>query len=275
LNKIQVKKRTGRPSFDKADGIAAEIFMREGRRIVLSRADATPLWQQLSYQLENLIYSGKLAPKSRIPSEPALCEVFKVSRPVVRTAISALAAKGLVLKLPRKGMFVGMPPRESAFLTSNLSLFDDMMARGAHISTKTFKLEKGVPDDQEKEALQLEDGEMVTRLSRVFWIDEEPLTYTHMSFPAAKVPGFEEMEIEGRSILGMIRNLYGRGPKRAERWFTAAMPTRDVQERMGVPADQPLIWIESIAFEADGTPLEFYRAYYNSSTARIHLSVSD
>jgi GntR family transcriptional regulator len=272
---MQVKKRAGRPRFDMADGIAAELFMREGRRIVLSRTDALPLWQQLSNQLENLIYSGKLAPQSRIPSEPALCEVFKVSRPVVRSAISALAAKGLVVKMPRKGMFVGMPPRESAFLTSNLSLFDDMMARGAQISTKTFELEKGPPDDKERDALQLGDGDLVTRLARVFWIDDEPLTYTHMSFPTAKVPGFDELEIEGRSILGMIRDLYGRSAKRAERWFTAAMPTKDAQERLGVPADQPLIWIESIAFEADGTPLEFYRAYYNTSTARIHLSVSD
>lgn len=275
MNKIQVKRKTGRPSFDQADGIATEMFMREGRRVVLSRADERPLWQQLSHQLENLIYSGKLAPKSRIPSEPALCEVFKVSRPVVRSAINALAAKGLVVKLARKGMFVGMPPRESAFLTSNLSLFDDMMARGVRISTKTFKLEKGLPDDQEKDALQLEDGDLVTRLSRVFWIDDEPLTYTHMSFPAAKVPGFEDLDIEGRSILGMIRDLYGRSPKRAERWFTAAMPTKDVQERLDVAPDSPLIWIESIAFEADGTPLEFYRAYYNSSTARIHMSVTD
>lgn len=249
--------------------------MREGRRIVMSRADPLPLWEQLSNQLENLIYSGKLAPKSRIPSEPALCDLFGVSRNVVRIAISALAAKGLVIKLPRKGMFVGLPPRESAFLTSNLSLFDDMLARGAQISTKTFKLEKGQPDEQEFDALQLTEGEEVVRLSRVFWIDGEPITYTHMSFPAAKVPGFEAMEIEGRSILGMIRDLYGRRPKRAERWFTAAMPTKDAHERMGVPADQPLIWIESIAFEADGTPLEFYRAFYNSGTARIHISVTD
>lgn len=268
-------KRSGRPSFEKVDGIAAEIFTREAGRIVLSRSSDMPLWQQLANQLENLIYSGKIAQRSRIPSEPALCDLFQVSRPVVRNALGALASKGLVVKLPRKGMFVGMPPRESGFVTTNLSLFDDMMARGADIKTRTYELERVAPDEQERDALQLSEGEDVVRVNRVFWIDDQPITYTHMSFPARKVPGFENTDLEGQSILGMVRTLYGRRATRAERWFSAAMPSARAQERMGVPADQPLIWIESVAFEADGSPLEFYRAYYNSNTARIHVSVSD
>lgn len=274
-DRVLTRKRAGRPSFDKSDGYAAEIFLREGRRIVLSREADEPLWQQLSNQLENLIYSGKIAPHSRIPSEPALCEVFDVSRPVVRTALGALSDKGLVVKLPRKGMYVGDRSRDTDFVTTNLNLFEDMIARGKKVETDTFELIRTNPDEQEIAALRLSEGEEVVRVGRVFWIDGQPITCTHMSFPAAKVPGLERIDVESQSILGLVRDRYGRSPYRAERWFNAVMPSEEAVERMGVPIDRPLIWIESLALERDGTPLEFYRAYYNSDTAKIHVSVSN
>ena len=119
------------------------------------------------------------------------------------------------------------------------------------------------------------EDDRVVRIARVFWVDGGPLTYTHMSFPSRKIPGFEEFDLEGQSILGLIRDTYGRRTSRAERWFTAAMPSAEACERMGVPEDCPLIRIESIAYEKDGSPLEYYEAYYNSLAARIHISVSD
>jgi GntR family transcriptional regulator len=271
----QARRGAGRPSYEEAHGHATEAFRRECARVVLSREAASPLWLQLSDQLENLILSGKLAPESRIPPESALCEIFNVSRPVVRSAIGALASRGLVNKLPRKGMFVGNPPRESGFVTANVSLFDDMMARGARIRTRTFELSKGAADAEERAALQLGEADEVVRVSRVFWVDDRPITYTNIALPAKKVPGFERQEVEGQSILGMIRDLYKRQIVRAERWFTAVMPTVEAAERMGVPEDEPLIWIESVGFENDGSPLEYYRAYYNSQAARIHVSVSN
>ena len=269
------RKMQGRPSFERSDGLAAERFRTVASRIVLSRASSIPLWQQLQDQLENLILSGKLAKQSRIPSEPALCELFDVSRPVVRGAINGLASRGLVLKIPRKGMFVGDPPRESGFITSNVPLFEDMLARGVKVETRTFEFERLVADEHEMRALRLQEGAHVVRLRRVYWVDSVPITYTRMSFPAYKVPGFENRSIEGQPILAMIRDLYDRKVVRAERQFSATMPTPIACERMGVPADKPLIWIESTGFERDGSPLEYYRSFYNSDAATIRISVMD
>lgn len=266
--------RTGRPSFEKSSGLETSVFRTEAKRIILSRQAKLPLWQQLADQLENLIYRGKIAPGSRIPSEPALCELFDVSKSVVRAAISALAAKGLVNKLPRTGMFVGKPPQQTDILTTNLNLFDDMLARGVKIRTVTFDIQRASPDEAEANFLQLEPDQDVVRIGRIFWLDDKPFTYTHMSFPHNKVAGLEDMEIEGQSILGLVREKFGREAYRADRWLSAKMPSQAVADGMGVPIDRPLIWVESIAFEADGSPLEFYRAYYNSDTARIHISVS-
>jgi DNA-binding FadR family transcriptional regulator len=52
------------------------------------------------------IVSGKLAPGERLPTEPSLCEMYGVSRPVLREATRVLVAKGLVVSKPRVGSVV-------------------------------------------------------------------------------------------------------------------------------------------------------------------------
>ncbi|KMW58831.1 Transcriptional regulator, GntR family [Candidatus Rhodobacter oscarellae] len=276
MNRISGKRRfAGRPSFEASEGLALENFRRECSHVFLSREAPLPLWEQLYQHLENLILSGKLAVNSRIPPEPILCDLFRVSKPVVRHAISALAAKGLVLKLPRKGMFVAERPKESGFITSNISLFDDMLARGATIDTRTFDFVTCPADAQEQAGLGLLETDQVIRITRVFRIDGQAITHSVMSFPAAALPGFTRDSFRGTSIQGVIRREYGLNIVRADRWLNAEIPPGLVLDRMGIAEKRSMIFIESTGYAETGERLEYYRAYYDSSVARIRLSVSD
>ena len=276
MNEINPRRKlAGRPSFEEVEGVAYGIFRRACQHVFLSREAPLPLWEQLYQHLENLILSGKLAVNSRIPPEPLLCDIFGVSKAVVRHAISALAAKGLVVKIPRKGMFVCERPRESGFVTSNVSLFDDMIARGASIDTRTFEFVKAKADRFEQQGLLLEDGDEVIRITRVFWVDKVPITHSVMSFPSARLPRFEREDIKKSSILRAIQDRFGLKVVRADRWLDAKMPSALVCERMGLSAPRPLIHIESIGYDQKGERLEYYQAYYNTEAARIRISVSD
>lgn len=265
----------GRPTFDQADKPAADRFQRACGHISVSKSLSLPLWRQLAEQFEVVIRNGALEPHSRIPSEEALAEMFGISRPVVRNAMQTLASRGLIVKVHRKGLFVGSPPLETDFLTANLSVYDDMVARGHKVTTETFEFKRAVPDEDEREALQLSGDDQVVRIRRVFRMEEEPITYTEISLHGGKLPGFEALDIEDRSILGLIRERYGLRLRRAERWFKAVAAPRNISEVMDVPVGTPMIWIESIAYDAKNSPLEFYRAYYNSDIARMHLSIVD
>jgi len=106
------------------------------------------------------------------------------------------------------------------------------------------------------------------RVGRVYLSDGVPITMTHISLPGHKVPGLELLDIENRSVFHTIRARYGFTLRRAERWFTAALPTKEESERMGVSLHTPLIFIESIAYDAEGAALEYYQALYNSSLSR-------
>ncbi|MEP3277108.1 MAG: GntR family transcriptional regulator [Stappiaceae bacterium] len=265
----------GRPAFNQANRDAADRFTFACRKISISKDIKWPLWRQLAEQLEAVIRDGVLEPHSRIPSEEAMAEMFGVSRPVVRNALQTLASRGLIVKVHRKGIYVGAPPLETDFITTNLSAYDDMIARGHKVSTHTFEFLRALPDAKEQEALQLKPDETVIRIGRVFWMDNHPITHTKMTLHGGKLPGFEALDIEDRSVLGLVRERYGLSLKRAERWFKACFPPKDVSLAMNVSENTPMIWIESIAYEANNTPLEYYRAYYNSDTARVHLSITE
>lgn len=265
----------GRPTFDQADKPAADRFQRACAHISVSKSLTLPLWRQLAEQFEAVIRSGALEPHSRIPSEEALGEMFGVSRPVVRNAMQTLASRGLIVKVHRKGLFVGSPPLETDFLTANLSVYDDMVARGHKVTTETFEFKRTSPSEDEREALQLSADDGVVRIRRVFRMEKQPITYTEISLHGGRLPGFEALDIEDRSILGLIRERYGLRLRRAERWFKAVVAPEDISKVMDVPAGTPMIWIESIAYDAKNSPLEFYRAYYNSDIARMHLSIVD
>jgi GntR family transcriptional regulator len=263
----------GRPRYDHSDDSANDAF-RAMARENLDRGETAPLWVQLKNRIQDAIVSQQLSPHSRMPSEQALCEIFDVSKPVVRAALSALAAEGHVLKLPRKGMFVANARQQDVdFMTSNLGVFGDLTAKGHVVTTKTFEFYRASADEDERRVFGLPGEGDVVRITRVYYCDGQPITLTHISLPGHKVPGMEKLDIHNRSVFQTIKEQYGLTVQRAERWFTAAMPDENAIERMGISKGAPLIAIESIAYDHDGAALEYYKAFYNSAVARIHVRI--
>src|SRR5581483_3238833 len=68
------------------------------------------LGDQLYGQILDLIVAGKLTEGDRLPPEKTICEMFGVSRPVVREALGRLCADGLVQARQGAGTFVMSRP---------------------------------------------------------------------------------------------------------------------------------------------------------------------
>jgi GntR family transcriptional repressor for pyruvate dehydrogenase complex len=73
------------------------------------------LSRQLFEQLAGEIRSGRLAPGARLPTEQALTRAARVSRTVVREAVAALRAEGLVVTRQGVGAFVSAEPTRAPF----------------------------------------------------------------------------------------------------------------------------------------------------------------
>jgi GntR family transcriptional regulator, transcriptional repressor for pyruvate dehydrogenase complex len=73
------------------------------------------LSRRLFEQLADEIKSGRLAPGARLPTEHSLTRAARVSRTVVREAVAALRAEGLVITRQGVGAFVSAEPTRAPF----------------------------------------------------------------------------------------------------------------------------------------------------------------
>ena len=75
----------------------------------------TTLAQRVVTGLKDKIFSGDLPPGHKLPSESELIEEFRVSRTVIREAVTRLRAEGLVETFQGRGSFVLAMPEPSSF----------------------------------------------------------------------------------------------------------------------------------------------------------------
>ncbi len=249
---------------------ASSLFDRVKQRASADRSMTTPLWIQVKNTLSDTI-DPSVPTGSQLPSEQTLCAMFGVSRPVVREALDALVSEGLLVKIPRRGVFTAGHKENADFLTNAIGVFDDMTAKGHKVTTRTFQLSRAVATQHEAKMMALLDGADVVRVVRVYLVDGQPLTFTHIVIPGYRAPELENLLQEGQSVFGLLRSRFGLVATRAERWFTASAATDDQAAKLGIVAGQPLIGIESLAYCASGLPLEYYNAVYNPAVARMHV----
>src|SRR5258707_7999202 len=76
-------------------------------------AAARKLSRGLFEQLAEQIKSGRLSPGERLPTEQELTRAARVSRTVVREAVAALRAEGLVITRQGVGAFVSAAPQQA------------------------------------------------------------------------------------------------------------------------------------------------------------------
>jgi GntR family transcriptional regulator, transcriptional repressor for pyruvate dehydrogenase complex len=81
------------------------------RPLATTRKLSAGLFDQLAEQIK----SGKLAPGERLPTEQELTRAARVSRTVVREAVAALRAEGLVVTRQGVGAFVSAAPQQAPF----------------------------------------------------------------------------------------------------------------------------------------------------------------
>jgi GntR family transcriptional repressor for pyruvate dehydrogenase complex len=88
------------------------------------------LSRRLFEQLAGEIRSGRLAPGARLPTEQALTRAARVSRTVVREAVAALRAEGLVVTRQGVGAFVAPEPQHAPFRIEpeRMQTLDDILS---------------------------------------------------------------------------------------------------------------------------------------------------
>ena len=140
--------------------------------MAIDRRSPIPFYFQLTELLRREIEVGRWAVGERLPSEPAICEQFGVSRTTVRQALGSLEAEGLIRRDKGRGTFVA-ERRSDAWLLQSAHGFHEEAERVGH-SVRSRVLHRAVETlpPWASDALRLRPGSDGVTVTRLRWMDD-------------------------------------------------------------------------------------------------------
>jgi len=169
--------------------------------IYIDKFSKVPIYKQLSKAIENAIYSNQLRHLDKLPTEKDLCDLFGLSRSVIRRAYEDLIQKGLVISKQGYGSFVN---RRFHF-TGNVK---DIFSFGNQAKKEIVVIGSTDYRNQVYPILGLQKGELSYDISYRLLIENHPISLQRAYFPYKYFPNIEKKIEFTDNFFSLITNEY-------------------------------------------------------------------
>ena len=173
--------------------------------ITINKFSSTPLYRQLTIGIKNAILLGILKDKEQLPTEFALCEVFNISRPVVRQAYAELINEGLVKRIQGKGTFVH---REMIFTNLPYNMNYEELITELGFKPESNQLNFEILDKEDLPHGIREMNSAVYCIKRIRKASHIPVYLEYFYVPQNKFPHFEEIYHENIGFTKAMMSYY-------------------------------------------------------------------
>ena len=239
----------------------------------LDRSSSEPMYHQLFVLLRDKILSGQLKAGDLLPAESELIEMFQVSRITVRQAVDRLASENLVSKQRGKGTFVLMPEVQTS-ATTLIEFEKEMRMRGHTPRAKVLHRRIVTVSRVTADKLQMQDGDDLIHISRLWYVDDEPVSVEDIFMVRAYCPDIlASHDFSKESIFDVWENQYGVRVERAEQVVSAMLPPNEIGELLKTNG-MPLLYIERISFSQLSIPVEMRHIYYRADRYSLQMALS-
>ena len=232
-----------------------------------------PFHAQVSRALEQTIVTS-LQPGDQLPGEPRLCELFGVSRPVIRQALDQLERDGLVHRVMGKGTFVAERKISEGLLASLTGFHEDMVAKGYTPTSRVLRLERVAAQSEVARQLELPTGAPVIELRRLRFVNNQRIQVVSNFLPYDLCPGVLNVDFTKQSLYAFLYAKYGLEVEHGKRAISAVLASQEEAGLLEVPPGSPLIAIDSISYLGNGTAFEFYQAVHRTDRARFEVDLA-
>ncbi|RII95567.1 GntR family transcriptional regulator [Clavibacter michiganensis] len=239
----------------------------------IDRRSALPYYSQLKQLVRDDIASRGLEPGDRLPGDHELCELYGVSRTVVRQALQELEHEGAIRREKGRGTFVGDPRSSRGFGGALVGTFEDIQsAEGAQ---RSVVVRKGIvpASPQVARDLGLDEGAEVIEIERIREVDAVPWAFTRTQLPFDIGRPLLDVPLEDVSLFGILERQFGIRFERASRSIEADAATETVAASLGCPVASPVLVLRSISFDGAGRPIERFTGYHRGDRSRLDIEV--
>lgn len=236
---------------------------------MINKFSNVPLYSQLKNLIIDKIENGEYPEDSKIPSEQELCDMYNISRPTVRQAITELTNNGYLYKEKGKGTFVA--PSKSRIDIKNYSGFTDSI------------LDSQVPGERDILSADVINSQDLKKLEEIFGMSSENFAQVkyltkngsdvfslNVSYiPLGYFPAIIEDIKQKKPSYDILRGKYPLIPVRTkstlEVIFTDQSDAQHIQVQMG----QALIKIENVLYSKSGQVVEYVVSKYRADKCKL------
>ncbi len=229
------------------------------------------LTDQVKAHLKERIVSGAFE-EGRIPSEIELANELGVSRTTIRDALSRLENEGSIYRKQGAGTFVNEPGLQIKSRLEEMWSYEEVLRdHGFTPSIRVVAVTSEPAAEPLAADLEIEPGEQLLVVEKVFLEDDLPVALTYNRVPAQLVSG-EIAEVEGALPL---YDLLDRHCDRQLSYYLSeivpvALPTHEAAE-LGVPRRTPALSFEEIGFDQNNDPVAQSTSFFRDDLLRFRL----
>jgi GntR family transcriptional regulator len=231
-----------------------------------------PLYFQLKQLLLERIHAGDWTPGALVPGERDLEEQYQVSRTVVRQALSALVNEGYLERHRGRGTFIAQR-KTTLHPSRRMDMNEYMEQQGVLLGWSLVAYSQVAPPLIVQEALQLVTDHPVWRLQRLSMNGNEILGYHTAYIAHSAVPYVDQTHFEQGESLAYLFSYPNLNAARTTRLIAATLADNEDLEHLPVERLSPILHMERLSAQEDGTPIEFLMARFRGDRFKFRMTI--
>jgi len=241
--------------------------------IVVDQNSPIPYYVQVKAALRQRIQQGEWMRGDQLPVDLELCQMFGVSRTVIRQALNELVNEGLVIRRKGKGTFVAEPKIGESLVQKLTGFYQDMVDRGHAPVSRVLKQEATPASPLVAAFLEIAPGTPVIEIERVRFVQDEPIVLVTTYMPQALCPELLHEDSTHQSLYAYLERRYNLVTVRGHRTLEAVPANEYEANLLQVKRGAPLILLDSVSYLEDGTPLEYYHALHRGDRSKFEVEL--
>ena len=213
-----------------------------------------PLYVQIQETLTQRIQTGFWEPGQLLPSEMQLAAELGASQGTVRKALDGLADASLIQRQQGKGTFVN-EHTEAQVLFRYFHIYD---VRGERVipGVGETRITRRKAQSDIAASLALKAGSSVFEINRLRTRNGQPFMTEAVYLPAVRFPGLDRGQDIPNTLYDMFQKRYGITIVRISEDISPVGATVTQAKALGIDRKDPLLRIDRVARDLEGTPIE-------------------
>lgn len=211
---------------------------------------------------------NQMKPHTKLPSERDLCELWRLNRTTLRSAIKRLISDGKLYSKKGSGTFVA-EQKIVRNLQDSQSITELLANEGKAFESKVLSFRVMPCSKELSHILQIPVGQGVYELIRLRMLDGEPLMMERTCLSEARFRHLIGADFEKESLYEVLKNHYGVMILGGKEKVGVTYAGKNEAELLNLQEETALFYLDGVAWDEKEEPVESFQSWVRAD--RIQL----